>query len=114
MGTVAGKLPRSARATIANTNRRLQLADNRRKQRRYGVYDFHPPVRLRSHAETNSSARNAPNVFVHSGKPLKSQQMRPPSERTTNPRLALKSLRFFCGNCPATLQFWLLLGVLPP
>ena len=36
--------------------------------------------------------RNAPCPLNDQGNPLKSQQMRPPSERTRNPRLALKSL----------------------
>lgn len=39
-------------------------------------------------------ARNAPYASTDPCNPLISQQMRPPSERTTNPRLALKSLRF--------------------
>jgi len=39
--------------------------------------------------------RNAPYAVKDRGNPLKSQQMRAPSERTINPRLALKSLRFF-------------------
>src|SRR5271163_3961477 len=36
--------------------------------------------------------RNAPYAVKDGGNPLKSQQMRPPSERTINPRFELKSL----------------------
>jgi hypothetical protein len=39
--------------------------------------------------------RNAPYALKDPDNPLKSRQMRPPSERTRNPPLALKSLSFF-------------------
>jgi len=50
-------------------------------------------ARLGVHPERHLQARNVPNFFTHLGKSLKSQQMRPPAERTKRHKSLVRKVR---------------------
>jgi hypothetical protein len=80
----------SVSATVGRMQGRTQRAANDRLACAGGQFrgDLNAPS-----LERYFRARNAPYSLDDPGNSLKSQRMRPPSERTINPRLALKSLR---------------------
>ncbi len=78
----------SVSATVAQTLGTSRGVPRQIRTRGGGIRDDFKAVSLQRYLWL----RNAPYALNDRGNPLKSQQIRPPSERTINPRLASKSL----------------------